>query len=96
MGFLGLLFFFFGQMRYLVDVISQITILAILGYWRLISIRQKTNSISSKLFVTVSNLLVVLTICISLLLAVTSETSRMEKLNPGLLEKIANSLSFEK
>ena len=95
-GFLGLMFFFFGQMRYLVDVISQITILAILGYWRLISIGQETKSIASKVPVTASHLLLAFTICISLLLAVTSETSRMQKNNPQLLEKIADALSFEK
>src|SRR5258706_2202887 len=96
LGFIGLMFFFFGQMRYLVDVISQITILSILGYWNLISIKQKTNSISSKLLITVSNLLIVATICIGLLLGVTSETSRLQKFNPLLLEKITNSLSFQK
>jgi hypothetical protein len=96
MGFLGLMFFFFGQMRYLVDVISQAAILAILGYWRLISVRQNMNSILSKLVVTISNFLLVLTICIGLLLAITSETSRMAKLNPVLLDKITESLSFEK
>lgn len=96
MGILGLMFFFFGQMRYLVDVISQITLLAILGYWKIISIRQRSNSVKSKLSVSFANLLVILTIGIGLLLAVTSESSRLEKLNPLLLEKIANALTFQR
>jgi hypothetical protein len=87
-GFLTILFYFFGQMRFLVDVISQITLLAIIGYWRLISRSQRLNSTASKYFVRLANLLIVITICVSLLLAFTSETSRMGTLNPLLFEKI--------
>lgn len=96
MGFWGLMFFFFGQMRYLVDIISQTTLLAILGYWHLISFGQKRKSIFLKLLVAASNGLLLFSVCAGLLLGITSETSRMEKLNPVLLDKISSSLSFEK
>ena len=89
---LTLLFYFFGQMRFLVDTISQITLLAIIGYWELISRRQKRNSSPLKYFTGLANLLIVATICISFLLAFSSETSRMERLNPLLIERIDNFL----
>jgi hypothetical protein len=95
-GFFTILFYFFGQMRFLVDIISQITLLAIIGYWELISRNQKRNSIPSKYFISLANLLIVVTIFISFLLAFSSETSRMEKLNPLLIEKINNLLVISK
>lgn len=93
-GLLNLIFFFFAQMRYLVDVISPITILAVLGYWQLVSQKEQKKSISSKLLVMAANLLLILSICISLLLGITGEGSRMEKLNPKLLVRISHYLSF--
>jgi hypothetical protein len=39
-----------------------------------------------------ANALIMLTLCISLLLAVTGESSRLEKYNAALLEKINHSL----
>jgi hypothetical protein len=71
-------------MRFLVDVISQITLLAILGYWVFLQ-----KPISSKLRSTLANLLIVITIVVSLLLAVTSESGRMQKSNPELMERIS-------
>ncbi len=93
-GFLTILFYFFGQMRFLVDIISQITLLAVMGYWKLILRSQRSNSKAAKYFVGLSNLLIVLSICISFLLAFSSETNRMEKLNPRLIEKINNVLTL--
>ena len=95
-GFLTILFYFFGQMRFLVDVISQITLLAIIGYWELISRNQRLNSIPSNFFIGLANLLIVVTICLSFLLAFSSETSRMETLNPLLMERINNFLTISK
>ncbi len=87
-GFLTLLFYFFGQMRFLVDIISQITLLAIIGYWKLVVNNQRSKNVMSKYFMLFVNLLIVITICASFLLAFSSETSRMEKLNPQLIENI--------
>jgi hypothetical protein len=96
LNFLIILFYFFGQIRFLVDVISQITLVAILGYWQIISRKSELNSLQSKLFLTLANLLIVLTICASVLLAFSSETGRFEKLNPQLFEKANKLLSIQK
>ena len=85
---LTILFYFFSQTRFLVDLISQITLLAILGYWQLVTNISNRNFIASKVFVTAANLLVIATICLSILLSFSSETNRMETLNPQLIEKI--------
>jgi hypothetical protein len=76
-----ILFYFYSQMRFMVDVISQITLLAVLGYWY-ITHHQK------KFFIYPANLLIVITLITSFLLSFSSETNRMEKLNPDLMQKI--------
>lgn len=81
-----ILFYFYGQMRFMGDLVSQVTLLAILGYWLVVR-----NSSSSKLYLRTANILIVLTLIVSLLLAFTSESSRMERLNPELMERL-NSL----
>lgn len=96
LGFISILFLFFGQTRYLVDVISQITLLAIIGYWQIISGSLILKSTQSNIFRLLANALIVITICTSILLAFSSETSRMEKFNPQLFEKINNALTFQK
>jgi hypothetical protein len=96
LGFLIILFYFYGQMRFLVDVISQVTLLAIMGYWQIISRKLQLKSLESKLFLTWANLLIVLTICTSILLAFTGETSRFETLNPRLFETINQLLNIQK
>lgn len=96
LNFSLILFYFYGQTRFLVDSISQITILAILGYWQIISIKLTEDSPQSKLFLTLANLLLVLTICTSILLAFSSETRRFETLNPQFFEKINEFLNIQK
>jgi len=83
-NFASLLLYYYGQVRFLADVISQVTLLAVLGYWMLAG---KTP----KVYLHLANLLVTLTLIASLLLAVTSESGRLEKLNPALTDKV-NSL----
>jgi hypothetical protein len=87
-NFLSLLFFFFGVLRYSVDVISQITLLAILGYWEIVRRKQRRNSARSKVFLHAANLLVAATLLAGFLLAFSSETNRIEKMNPALMEKL--------
>lgn len=77
-NFVSLLLYYYGQMRFLADVISQVTLLAVLGYWEIIRKPSRT-------YCYFANLLIVFTLAVSLLLAVTSESGRMEKLNPALL-----------
>jgi hypothetical protein len=95
-NFAGISFLFFGQTRYLVDVISQITLIAIMGYWQIVSRKLILNSIQSKLFLALANLLIVLTICAGTLLAFSSETSRFETLNPQLFQRINEFLTIQK
>ncbi|NJN80219.1 MAG: hypothetical protein HC797_06990 [Anaerolineales bacterium] len=68
-------------MRFLVDLISQATLLAIIGYWLVMR-----NS--KKVFNHLANFLVIVTLVTSILLSFSSETSRIEKLNPELIQKI--------
>lgn len=82
-GSVTMLFFFYAQMRYMVDVISQATVLAILGYW---SIKRNENITKIKIYI--ANLLILFTIITGILLAFSSETHRMEKSNPALMETI--------
>jgi hypothetical protein len=95
-NFLSLLLYYFGQMRFLVDVISQITLLAITGYWQTISHKEQADSTRSKFMVHLANILIVVTICAGFLLALTSETSRLETLNPALFDSINSALSIPK
>jgi hypothetical protein len=92
----GILSYFYGQMRFLVDVISPIALLSIIGYWRLISIKQASNSSQSKLMVLLANVLLVLTITASLLLAISSEKDRIETLNPFLWQRISDFLTIKR
>ncbi len=85
---LSLLFFFFAVLRYSVDVISPITLLAILGYWNIVRNEQSKRSMRSKAFLHAANLLLAVTILAGFLLAFSSETNRMEKMNPALMEKL--------
>jgi hypothetical protein len=87
-NFSAILFYFFGQMRFLVDVTSQITLLAVIGYWRILSFRQTSNSFRSRSFVFVANSLAAITLCTSLILSLTGEAGRMAKLNPALFDRI--------
>jgi hypothetical protein len=93
---LSLLLFFFAQMRYLVDVISQIILLAIIGYWKIVSARQKFNTGPFKILLGVANMLILFTVCAGLLLAFSSDYDRLQTLNPVLFEKIAGFLSIQK
>ena len=83
-NFASLLLYYYGQMRFLVDIISQITLLAVFGYWTLL---QKYPAIYRH----AANILIAFTIIVSLLLSVTSESGRMEKLNPAMTDGV-NSL----
>lgn len=90
-SFISLLLYYYGQLRFMVDVVSQITLLAIFGYWASI-----LKMRSSKLYLFIANLLVAATLIISVLLVVTSESGRMQKLNPSLFESLNNLQSQQK
>jgi len=83
-------------LRFLVDVISQITLLAITGYWQILSRQKDAIFIRPKLIMFLANSLIVFTICASFLLALTGESNRMQTLNPALFDKINSVLSIPK
>ncbi len=82
-SFITLLCYFYGQMRFMLDMISQVTLLAIMGYW---SLARKSKP--SKALLITANFLIIITLATSLLLAFTSESSRMERLNPELMDRL--------
>jgi hypothetical protein len=87
---LTILFYFYGQMRFLVDFVSQFTLLAILGYWELVRGSMRSASKRAKGYVLLANALLILTLIFSFLLSFSSEANRMERSNPELMEKIAS------
>lgn len=87
-SFITLLLYYYGQMRFLVDAISQVALLAVFGYWEI-------AGKPAKIYLRLANLLIAFTLLVSLLLAVTSENGRMEKLNPALMERL-NSFFLER
>lgn len=82
-NFISLLLYYYGQMRFLVDVISQITLLAVFGYWMIVR-----KPATSRIYLHLANLLILFTLVTSHLLAATSESGRMAKLNPALMDRI--------
>jgi hypothetical protein len=85
---LVVLFYFYGQMRFLVDFVSPFALLAILGYWELVRRSSRSASKRTKRFVLLVNTLLVMSLIFSFLLSFSSEANRMEKSNPALMEKI--------
>ncbi len=93
-GFTLLLIFFVGSMRYLVDVISPLTLLAILGYWRIMAARTAASGFKVRKFLLILiTFLILLSTCISVLLAFSAETNRFQILNPDLFNRIAQFFS---
>jgi hypothetical protein len=91
-NFIYILLCFFGQMRYLVDAISQITLLAVLGYWQMFP--TQSDHTPRKWRIILANSLILVSITASLLLSMTGEANRMQKLNPELFERVNNALSI--
>ncbi|MBE0682374.1 MAG: hypothetical protein IH589_10705 [Anaerolineales bacterium] len=89
-SFAAILFYFYGQMRFMVDLISQVTLLAIIGGWLLMR-----KSSPSKTYPRLINMLVLFTVVVSILLAFSSENSRMEKLNPMLMERLSSFFTLQ-
>jgi len=89
--FATILIYFYEQTRFMLDLISQVTLLAIIGYWMVIG-----NASSSKILLRAVHALIVITFIASILLSFTSEGNRMEKLNPILMDKINSFLTLQK
>lgn len=89
-GFILLLIFFVGSMRYLVDVISPLTLVATFGYWRVVGEAGIDRSNFRKIFLILATLLIALSISLGLLLAFSAETNRFQNLNPDLFNQIVH------
>ncbi|MCX6081644.1 MAG: hypothetical protein NTW32_19125 [Chloroflexi bacterium] len=83
-----ILFYFFGQTRFLGDIISQFTLIAIMGYWQLKVENMTFKSIRAKFFLFGANILLVVSLMTGLLLSFSGEQNRFQKLNPNFFEKI--------
>jgi hypothetical protein len=87
-NFLTIFLYYYGQMRFLVDMISQITLLAIFGYWELMQVHRNSRTTQTRILISLANTLLVVTLLCSVLLSFSSETHRFEKFNPVLMEKL--------
>ena len=93
-GVILLLLFFVGSMRYLMDVISPVTLLAILVFWRGLDNGFQSHPRLKKAFLAIAVFLIVGSIMISILLAFSNETNRFQTLNPELFNKISHFFSI--
>jgi hypothetical protein len=89
-GFLLLLLFFVGSMRYLMDVISPLTLLTIIIFWRGLDNDFQTKPLLKKAFPAISVSLITISILIGILLAFSAETDRFQVLNPSLFNTISH------
>lgn len=87
-NFTMLLFYFYGQMRFHVDWVSQAVLLAVYGYWQLMGAGVGSKPDRSRLYVRAAGILLAVSILLGFLLSFSGETNRMEKANPALMEKI--------
>ncbi|MCL4529138.1 MAG: hypothetical protein M1282_06970 [Chloroflexi bacterium] len=95
-GFFLLLLFFVGSMRYLMDVISPLALLAIIIFWRGLDNGFQSKPLLKKAFPAISIFLIAISILIGILLAFSNETDRFQVLNPDLFNKISQFFSMFK
>ncbi len=88
-GLVLLLIFFVGSMRYLMDVISPITLLAIMAFWNGITGGFRSTR-ARRIFLGVVVVLILLSILTGFLLAFSAETNRFQELNPELFNRIVH------
>ncbi|MBV6396602.1 MAG: hypothetical protein HFACDABA_02202 [Anaerolineales bacterium] len=86
--FISLLFYFNAQTRFLMDVISPFSLLAILGYWMTVSRLSRIQSRVARAAILLTASVLICTILAGILLSVTGETGRLENFNPGLFYEI--------
>jgi len=91
-----ILFYFYGQMRFLVDFVSQAALLAVIGYWGLVLGSLKLTSTRTRRYVHAANILLVITLVFSFLLSFSSETQRMVKFNPALIETLNSIFTLQR
>lgn len=85
---LALLVFFFATERYLAEGVPALTLLAVLGFWRGCD-RLSKGPIGRAIFCVIAVLLVVITIVVSSLLAISSYQERFLATNPEMMQTIS-------
>ncbi len=93
-GFALLLMFFVGSMRYLMDIISPLTLLSITAFWKGLEPASQSERVLKNPLAIISIFLVLLSISIGFLLAFSVETNRFQVLNPGLFNRISHFFSI--
>jgi hypothetical protein len=84
--------FFFVAMRYLLDLIPTLSLLAVIGFWQGLT---SLKSSAAKYFLSVSGIaLSTYTIFMSLLLSVSGNLELFKIFNPELLKKLAWTFNF--
>ena len=79
--------FFFTAMRYLLDMIPTFSLLAIIGFWNGFSLTQN-KSFFRTIFIAASILLLMYTICISLLISLSGNLELFRIHNPELIKQM--------
>ncbi|MDP1778746.1 MAG: hypothetical protein Q8K73_00580, partial [Anaerolineales bacterium] len=85
--FFTLQIFFFTTMRYLLDLIPALSLLAVIGFWQGLT-ELKTRPITWCLFATLGVVLCIYSIAISLLLPISGHLEAYRVFNPELLRKM--------
>ncbi len=85
--FFTLQIFFFTTMRYLLDLIPALSLLAVIGFWQGLT-ELKTRPIAWRLFTTLGVVLCIYSIAISLLLPISGHLEAYRVFNPELLRKM--------
>lgn len=85
--FLMLQFFFFTTMRYLLDLVPTLSLLAVTGFWQAL-IQLKTRPIARWIYSIVALTLLIYTIALALILPISGHLESYRVFNPALLEQI--------
>jgi hypothetical protein len=92
LAFLPILFYISNNMRYLADMVPMTVLLSILGFWQGAEALARRPGLRG-MFILLVILLVTYSVVVSLLLAVTGNEARFEKLNPVLFENLTHWLT---
>lgn len=91
----ALLLFFYSTMRYVADIIPMLTVLSLIGFWQGYQLVGK-KIVWRQLYSAVALILIVASVVIPNLLAVSSYNNRFRRLNPELLQTIDAMLRSER
>jgi hypothetical protein len=95
-AFLLLVLFFVGSMRYLVDVISPLSLLVMMAIWQGLDRGFRGKGLPKRVIAIISLVLILISIVIGILLAFSAETDPFQNNNPILFETIRHLFSIFK